>query len=326
MKLKFTQAAVFAAKMLPWIISAALITYIIPWCYHFITDRSEPKRFIMYSGIIKDFAILDNSGDKPDYTDTQGHHYTEAEFDSILTPFYYRQLIAEERLPDTLHGTPVSAKLFQTENFTFRSSPSEINKPSVQLYFLLESMSGRVDLSMPDDVFRINDKGIEFVEMNSNCVNEKKSRTFTNAMLKKGFKFPAKVIAGNGTNRKDYDNGYLITDAQGILYNLKMQRGRPYFRKIETPDGLDIHYMFVTEFRNQRWLGFIIDKEGYFYVLENRSYSIIKCALPPVNPKNTNIAIIGNPFDWTVTCKNSDGTQRYAINAKDYTLLRTLNN
>lgn len=308
-------------KILPWIIVAVLLIEFIPWCYHFIADRSEPKQFVMYSGIIEDFAIMDHTGDSPVYTDVKGRSYTEAEFDSILAPFYYRQLIAEERLPDTLHGVPVTARFFQTENFTFRSSPSEINKPVVPLYFLLESMSGRVDLSMPDDVFRITSTGIEFVEMKSNCINEKKSRTFTEAMQKKGFRFPAKVIAGNGTNRKDYDNGYLITDSEGALYNLKMQRGRPYFRKIETPAGLDILYMFVTEFRNQRWLGFIIDKDGCFYVLESGSYSIVKTGLPPVDPTETNISIMGNAFDWTVSYRSSQGVNRYAINSLNYNLI-----
>lgn len=313
-----------ALRFLPWIIVGALLIEFIPWCYHFITDRSEPKQFVMYSGIIEDFAIMDHTGDAPIYTDAKGGSYTEAEFDSILAPFYYRQLIAEDRLPDTLHGVPVSARFFQTENFTFRSSPSEINKPVVPLYFLLESMSGRVDLSMPDDVFRITSTGIEFVDMKSNSIKEKKSRAFTEAMKKKGFHFPAKVISGNGTNRKDYDNGYLITDSEGALYNLKMQRGRPYFRKIETPAGLDILYMFVTEFRNQRWLGFIIDKEGFFYVIESGGYSIVKTGLPPVDPTETNISIMGNAFDWTVNYKSSQGVKRYAIDSQKYKKIREM--
>ena len=36
----------------------------------------------------------------------------------------------------------------------------------------MESMSGRVDLKMPDDVFRITSKGIEFIDMASNSVKE----------------------------------------------------------------------------------------------------------------------------------------------------------
>ena len=103
-----------------------------------------------------------------------------------------------------------------------------------------------------------------------------------------------------------------------------MQRGRPYFRKIETPAGLDILYMFVTEFRNQRWLGFIIDKDGCFYVLESGSYSIVKTGLPPVNPAETNISIMGNAFDWTVSYRNSQGVKRYAIDSQKYKKIREM--
>ena len=41
------------------------------------------------------------------------------------------------------------------------------------------SMSGRVDLSMPDDVFRVTSKGLEFIGMKTNTVDTDKSQLFT---------------------------------------------------------------------------------------------------------------------------------------------------
>ena len=68
-------------------------------------------------------------------------------------------------------------------------------------------MSGRVDLKMPDDVFRITSKGIDFIDMATNSVKADKSLQFTEAMTKKGFRFPATEIAGNPTVKKSMTKG-----------------------------------------------------------------------------------------------------------------------
>ena len=66
---------------------------------------------------------------------------------------YSETVFADERFPDTLNGVTVTPKIVQTENFNFRSAPTDINTPSIRLYPLLESMSGRVDLKMPGITF-----------------------------------------------------------------------------------------------------------------------------------------------------------------------------
>ena len=85
--------------------------------------------------------------------DAAGNIYSEAAFDSILPMFYFRQLMSDERFPDTINGIAVTPKIVQTENFNFRSVPTDINTPSIGLYPMLESMSGRVDLKMPGITF-----------------------------------------------------------------------------------------------------------------------------------------------------------------------------
>ena len=50
--------------------------------------------------------------------------------------------MSDERFPDTINGIAVTPKIVQTENFNFRSVPTDINAPSIGLYPLLESMSG----------------------------------------------------------------------------------------------------------------------------------------------------------------------------------------
>ena len=47
-------------------------------------------------------------------------------------------------------------------------------------------------------------------------------------LVQKGFAFPACYASGNPTTRKDYDEGYLVLDANHKLFHLKCTKGRPY--------------------------------------------------------------------------------------------------
>lgn len=178
------------SQILLYVTIVLLLVWQLPWCYNFFTSKPEKTPFTLYSFVIDDFAMMGQEGDKGMVRrDLSGNTYTQAQFDSILPMFYVRQLMADERFPDTINGVPVTPRLVQMENFNFRTVPSDINAPRIGLYPLLESMSGRVDLKMPGDVFRITDTGIEFVTIASNTIDHEKSSRFTEAMKKKGFVF-----------------------------------------------------------------------------------------------------------------------------------------
>lgn len=300
-----------------------LLLWLLPWTYRFLTATSSNSPFILYSGIINDFAILDRTDGEASYSDLSGNRYTEAQFDSILPLFYCRQLMAEERLPDTLHGIAITPRSIQTGNFIFRMTPLTVNARTVPLYPLLESMSGRVDLEMPDDVFRMNGR-MEFIDMASNSIKEGKSRLFTDMLMKKGFIFPARLVAGNPTVKKDYDEGYLIVDHRGQLFHVKQVKSRPYVRPIEVPTGVDIAHVFVTEFRDRRSLAFLTDSEQRFWVLRTGTYEFVQVDIPPFDPKTMSLTIIGNMFDWTLIVDNGYKKAFYAVSASDCKSLGTM--
>lgn len=107
-----------------------LLIWQLPWCYNFLTARSTKAPFTLYSSVIGDFAMMTPSGDKGMLrSDLSGRTYTQAQFDSILPMFYFRQLMSDERFPDTLNGVPVTPRMAQMENFNFRVVPSDINAP-----------------------------------------------------------------------------------------------------------------------------------------------------------------------------------------------------
>lgn len=314
------------SKILLGITVLLLLIWQLPWCYRFFTYQSRRAPFTMYSSVINDFAITQSAEDGKgiERRDLSGNLYTEAQFDSILPMFYYRQLLSDNRLPDSINGTAINPRIIQTENFNYRHSPEEINAPVVGLYSLLESMSGRVELQMPDDVFRITKAGIEFVDIETNSLKEAKSKQFTEAMSKKGFRFPAKRISGNPTTHKEYDEGYILLDADNRLFHLKRVKGKPYVRRIELPEEVKPKYVFITEFRNRKTLGFLTDSDNRFYVLENRTYEVRRVDIPSFNPETDGLVIMGNLFDWTVRVASVDGDRYYAIDANDYSQIKSV--
>lgn len=91
-----------------------LLIWQLPWCYNFLTARSTKAPFTLYSSVIGDFAMMTPSGDKGMLrSDLSGRTYTQAQFDSILPMFYFRQLMSDERFPDTLNGVPVTPRMAQ---------------------------------------------------------------------------------------------------------------------------------------------------------------------------------------------------------------------
>lgn len=295
---------------------ACIVIWLLPNLYDFFFTQPQNMPFTLYSTVIDDFAWIERDGNKSIRKDSHGNIYSEAEYDSILPLFYYRQLIADERFPDSLKGIELTPRTAQTEGFSFKSTPATVNTPVIGLYPLLESMSGRVDLTMPDDVFRITSEGIVFIDMETNSVNGEKSKLFTDAMKKKGFRFPAQIIAGNPTTKKEYDEGYLITDKTGSLFHLKQVKNRPYCRHIELPENLKIAHIFPTEFRNKRYLAFLTDTENKMYVLYTHSYGIKQVDIPSFNPEREAVTIIGNLFDWTIVHNTMKESNIYAIDAR----------
>lgn len=306
-------------------ISIALLAYLLPWLYRFATLSPEAKTFVVYSRMIDDFAIVNHNADKklPKYSDLSGRSYTQAEFDSILPMLYYRQLLSDGRLPDTLFGHAVNSKLIAKENFVFRHAPAHINRRNCELYFLLESASSRVDLQMPDDVFRFTKEGIEFVDMTQNKVKREKTALFRKAFTRENVRLPISKISGNPTVRKDYDEGYFFSDTSGRLFHFKQVQGQPYLRHIPLPERLQIAEIFITEFLGRHHFAFLSDTEGGFYALKAPDYSLQRVELNPFFPQSDELVVFGNMLDWTLRLGRRDSIYYTAVDAQSLSTIRT---
>lgn len=290
-----------------------------------VKDESTFVPFTLYSEVVGEFASLYPGEDNTTrYYDHAGQEYTEEQFDSILPSFYARQLIMDGRLPDTIQGRAISQKLIEQENFIFISHPSSLNAHTTPLYFLLESKSKRVNLEMPSDVFRLTESGIEFIDMETNKIDPKKSQLFQQAFEKKGVQFPIQVIAGNPTTRKAYDNGYLLVDKANQLYHLKQNVGRPYLRQITLPQGVVPIHLFVTEYPSLTNLGFVVDDANRFYALRLPDYELVEAELPSALMQQEKMTIFGNAFFWTVVQSSKEGVQYTALDAQSLKKVKSL--
>jgi hypothetical protein len=294
------------------------LAWLLPWLYNLATLKRWSTPFTLYSEIIEDFAMINVNYDEKAsrFIDRKGNSYTETQFDSILPMFYYRQLVTDNKLPDTIRGTHVTSSIIRRENFIFRSRPSEINMHHPGLYPLLESRSKRVDLVMPEDVFRLTKNGIEFIDMEVNQVNREKSALFQSVFIQKEVAFPVQTIAGNPTNRKEYDEGYLFTDNDGKLFHLKQVQGRPFLRPIPIDPEINISRIWVTELSNRKYFAFLTDANNHFYALTAPDYNLVNIDIPPFKPEKESMTIFGNMFTWTVVQSNNTDEIVTAVDAK----------
>lgn len=303
------------------LLAALLLAWLLPWCYAFVFASPSWSPFTLYSCVTHGFASVDfDRENNVAGRDLQGNTYTQQQFDSILPTFYYRQLAAEGRFPSEIEGVAVESRDVERTNFMFRTSPGEINRRRPTVYQLLESMPDRIDLEPATDVFRITGEGIEFVDMETNTIDQKKSAAFTKVLRDKGFSFPARVVSGNPSTRKRYDNGYLLVDDALRVYHMKQVRGRPFVRRTDVADSLQIGQIFVTEFADRKSLGFLVDSEKRFYTLGAEDYKLHEIPVGKFGPTRENMMIIGDMFYWTVTIQGAESKRYVAVNARDYSL------
>lgn len=293
--------------------------WLLPALYRLVSPNTSRTPFVVYSCLDSSFIQFETINKQVQYTDFKGNTFTKHEADSLLPLFAFRQLVAEGRLPDSLYGVALTPKRIQQNAFHFKTSPKQLNKPAVGLYTLLESASGRVDLQLPPDVFRLTDKGIEFIDCETNTVNKAKSLSFSRELEKYGFVFPVQLIWGNGSTRKDYDNGFLLTDSQNRLFQLKMVKGTPWVRAIKT-DGCTItgyKQLFTIEPANRQLVGLVVSDDNQLYAVRADG-SMTHIGIDAYDPQTMQITIIGDMFHWTITEYTATDSRYYAVDARTF--------
>lgn len=298
------------------------LAWFIPWLYFLAFPAAASDPFVAYSPVCDDFVITDNSGDTPVMRTLSGRSLTAEQRDSLLPQIFYNQLTARQQMPDSIKGVAMTLPNIRHGSWVFSSRPYDINSVQPRVHMMMESAPARFDLENPKVAFRLDGK-TEFINMADNSINPDLSHRFTKAFADKGFTFPAKSLSANITTRKQYDEGYLMADARGDVYHVKMCASRPYVAKAEMPDSVEAAHVFILENMDKTCLGLIADTRGDVYALLRDGYKLAKLPLSGVDPTRDRIMVMADPFCWVVKTSNADGSRWTALSSSDFSLLGT---
>ena len=281
----------------------------LPSLYWTIFEKVPKSPQVYYSCMLDDFVIVEGTS----RTDTKGQSYDNDEYERILPFMFFRQLISDGEMPDTIKGVALEPSAIGRASSFFRYTPKKLHAPQPSLYPMLESKSGKINLSMPDDYFRIN-KRMEFIDAKSNKINEEKSSLFTAALSEKGFVFPARIIAGIPTNRKSCDEGYFITDAQGTLFQVKMVKGNPAVVAIEMPEKLDIAYIEAVDVKSKEFYCYVFTRNQGIYVVIEEAYDLQRLPVDGFDPETMAFKMNSDIFNKCITISGENWFKSVAVN------------
>ncbi len=287
----------------------------LPNLYWLAFEKPISTPFVMYSSLEKDFFIIRFSEDNV-RTDTRGNIYTRDEFESKLPLYYARQLVLNGTLPDSINGVEMDLHQINYYRSFFRFRPREMFMPEPGLYPLFESESGRANLELPNDVFRISDR-MEFIDAETNRIDERKSQMFTTVLNNRNFAYPATKIAGLPTTRKSCDEGYFVVDSKDCMYHIKMIEGEPYVVKIEVPEGLTFRHIVCVDFTDKKYYNYLISSENEIYILTQDDYEFIKLPVEGYDPEVDELRIFGGMFNYTIIMRREGYMKTVALDS-DY--------
>ena len=244
-----------------------------------------------------------------------------AEVDSLLPFTNYRQLASKGKLPDSIRGIKVNIDEIRLNGFRQRIKPSHIEPPIIPLYPLFEANPPRIELEMPETFFRITDR-MEFIDAASNTIVDSLSINFTNALKKLDFNFPAKLVAGNPTTRKPFDEGYFIIDSEGKMFHIKMYDGKPLIRDTKKPGDIDVREIFISERNLREFYGVLISRKNEIFLILYDEYKLQKLPVDVYVADQNILRIQGNLLYRLINIR-SDNTLKTYVTDRNYQLIAT---
>ncbi len=278
----------------------------LPGIYWKVAGKSANSASLYFSPVINEFVGTRSSrtGDS-EYFDVQGKTYTLMEYEKLLPFLFYYDLDKWNVLPKEIQGVPIDISYIRRNVQYLMFAPSELHTPMIRLFPLFESKSDFTRLTLPEEVFRINER-MEFINTRSNAINEPLTTAFTEALQAAGFVFPAGIIAGNPTTRKQFDEGYFIVDAAGYVFHVKMVKGQPFCQRTAINPDLGVRHIVISENSRREFYGYLIDKSNNVYLIMYDNYSLTRLPLEHFNPDEMKMRFIADPIFRTISYYNRE--------------------
>jgi hypothetical protein len=309
------------SRMALLIVTIFVFSVYLPEFFWKIFYKPRTSYFIMYSPIIDNFVIQRVTQEGSGYYDATGSDLTRRDFDRLLPLLSARQLMFEGRFPDSLRGIKLNPEEIGLNNIRLMTVPYDQDCDEIRVYPIFESRSGRVRLELSDDYFRITDK-MEFIHAPSNMVNQELTELFTGELVSQNFAFPAKLIAGNPTTRKPFDEGYFLVDAENKMFHCKMVQGKPYLARILVPDSVHVGYISVSEMNLKEFYGLIITTDNHCYLISYDNYRLSEMPVPQYDRSRDRMRVYGDLFFRTINVFSDTAVASLAVD-RNYRILDT---
>lgn len=307
-------------KIVIYLFSVLLAAWMVPWVYRLATLKPFRAPFTLYSCVVDDFVSVLPDGSDIAFEDTKGNTYVGKDADTLLPLFYYTSLIQRGIMPDSLKGRAVVASELDANRIIKSTDIKDINKRKPAVWQLMESQPERMELEDPEFVMASRRDGLHLIRMETNTEDEALTAAFASAL--DGFAHPVLMAAGNVTDRKSYDEGYLLSDSDGELWHLKLASGAPVARKLDFRGTKPVKLLMVTEEDNRKTLGYVVDgddrmsmllPDGTFVPTEVR-----------FDPTKKDMLLVADMLNYTIKVSDNDGADFYALDADDFSLVDTL--
>ncbi len=276
---------------------------------------------VFYSPVLQKFMIGHIGKGKYYYTDEDGNNYSRMQADHLLPLLNFRILAARDEMPDSLLGQPITLNEVRRNNVSMRIIPKDVNPPQIPLYPLFESNPPRLRLGLPDEYFRLTDC-MEFIDSRTNRLSDSLTQAFTSALLREGFRFPARKVFGNPTTRKPYDAGYFILDNDWQLFHVKKINGKPYCKNMHIPQDVKINWISVKEKELREFCGIAISEDNRLFMVMLNPERLQELPVDSYDRQEDDIIFMGNLFYRLITIRSSGHLKAYLLNRK-YELLKT---
>lgn len=274
------------------------------------SERIRPS-YIQFSPILEDFIIINYVEES--FFDKKGNEYSQEQTDELLPLAHYRLLATKGLLPDSIQGQKIEIDEIRLNSINFRIKPVDIDPPQIPLYPLFESKPKRFKLEMPKEFFRITDS-MEFINCETNEIEEDLTKSFTGALSSNGFEFPSNICYGNPTTRKPFDEGYFVFDNKNDLYHIKMIERKPFCKKINVPEDINIKMIFLREYSLKEFYAFILTEENKLYILLFDDYKFQEIPIKNYIPSEDALRFQGDLFYRTITIYKKNQLNVYVTN------------
>lgn len=287
-----------------------VLGFYLPDLYRSRFEKRANKSLLYYSEVTRDFVFAEERYDslrqevRMFYRDRAGNPLSETEYMRRLPFNNSRKLKMLGQMPDSVMGQPLTQEVLRSVRRMMLIGDKGFEYPLAPLF---ESQPGHPGVDLPEDLFRIGKRGIEFLHTTDLSIDTAKSRRFNEALTAAGFRAPARDIYGIPSTIKSRDDGYFIVDAAGRLFHLLMVHGQPRVRAIDNrfeirqikchvPGDIYCH---------------IFTPENELYVLRT-DYSLCKL---PIGPTNGRFMLTSNCYFRSYKNLGSDSSVMYVLDA-----------